>query len=72
MSPTSLLVCFVSLIKSTCETKKNVFFYFTLKVLLRQSDFNFSDIQMSWHHQMPKNETGNTFYWITWNINVVW
>ena len=21
---------------------------------------------------MPKHETGNTFYWITWEVNIVW
>ena len=34
--------------------------------------FNFSYIQMSWQYQMPKNETRNTFYWITWEVNTVW
>ena len=23
---------------------------------------------MSWRHQMPKHETRNTFYWITWEV----
>ena len=40
--------------------------------LLRYSDFNFSDIQMSWRHQVLKHETRNTFYWITWEVNTVW
>ena len=31
-----------------------------------------SDIQMSWRHQMPKHESQNTFYWITWEVNTVW
>ena len=30
------------------------------------------DIQMSWHNQMPKHETRNTYYWITWEANTVW
>ena len=35
-------------------------------------DFNFSDIQMSWYHQMPKHEVRNTFHWITWAVNTIW
>ena len=27
---------------------------------------------MSWRHQMPKHETWNTFYWITWEVNTIW
>ena len=27
---------------------------------------------MPWYHQMPKNETRNTFYWITWEVNAIW
>ena len=34
--------------------------------------FKFPDIQVSWRHQMPKHETGNIFYWITWEVNTVW
>ena len=62
------LVCFVSLKKKTCETRKNIF------TLLRKGswDFNFSDIQMSWRHQMSKLETQNRFHWITWEVNKVW
>ena len=48
VSATFLLVCFVCLKKSTCETKKDVF-YFTLKALfvLEISSFNFSGTQIS-------------------------
>ena len=47
LSATFLLVCFLCLQESTCETRKNVF-YFTSKALfvLEISNFNFSDIQM--------------------------
>ena len=64
-----LLVCFLSLKESTCETKKNVF-YFILKAFLfsRKSNFRILDIQISWRHQMPNHQTGNTFYWITWEV----
>ena len=50
-------------------------FFFSLQnffLFLRQSDFNFSNIQMSWRHQMPKHKTRNIFYWITWEVNIVW
>ena len=45
-----------------------------LFLFLRQSDFNFSDIQIPWRHQMPKpkHETQNSFYGITWEVNTVW
>ena len=48
VSATFLLICFVCLIESTFETRKNVF-HFTSKALfvLEISTFNFSDIQMS-------------------------
>ena len=55
VSATFLLVSFVCLKESSCETTKNVFYFI--------SNFTFSDIQMSWSHQMPKRETGNRFYW---------
>ena len=69
VSTTFLLVCIVCLKESICETRKNVF-YFTL--FLRYLNFKFSDIQMSWWHQMPKHETQNTYYWIIWEVNTVW
>ena len=28
----------------------------------------FSDIQVSWRHQMPKHKTKNTFYWINLEV----
>ena len=48
VSATFLLVCFVSLKGTICETRKNVF-YFTSKALfvLEIINFNFSDTQMS-------------------------
>ena len=48
VSATFLLVCFLHLKESTCETRTNVF-YFTSKALfvLEIIKFNFSDIQMS-------------------------
>ena len=45
VSATFLLVCFVCLKESTCETRKNVF-SFTSKALFVLEIINFSDIQM--------------------------
>ena len=28
--------------------------------------------QISWRHQLPKHETSNKFYCITWEVNTVW
>ena len=39
--------------------------------LLRQPNFNFSDIQVSRRHPVPKYEIRNTFYRITWKVNIV-
>ena len=39
--------------------------------LLRQPNFNFSDIQVSRSHPVPKYEIRNTFYRITWKVNIV-
>ena len=35
-------------------------------------NFNFSDIQVSWLHQMPMHETWSTYYWITWEVHTAW
>ena len=53
--------------------KENVFFISLQKLFsfLRLPDFNFSDIRMSWRHQMPKHDTRNIFYGITWEVNTV-
>ena len=59
VSATFLLVCFVCLKESTCETRK--IFFVSLRELFSffffGSNLNFSDIQTSWRHQMPKHET---------------
>ena len=48
-------------------------FHFRVRVrlfsFLRQSNFKFSDIQMSWRYHLSMHETQNTFYWITWEAN---
>ena len=72
MSDTFLLVCFVCLKESNCETRKNVF-YFSSKALFVLEIINFSGIQMTWRHQMPereKRETRNAFSWITREVNI--
>ena len=37
----------------------------------RKPTFRILDIQVSWRNQMPKHKAGNTFYWITWEINTL-
>ena len=72
VSATFLLVCFVCLTESVCEMRKMFFIsLWKLFLFLRYTNFKFSDIQMSWCHQMPKHETRTTFYWITWKVNTV-
>ena len=70
MSALFLLVCFLCLKESTCENRKNVF-YFTSKAffILEKKFFILLDFQILWCHQMPKHKTRNTFYWITWEVN---
>ena len=60
MSTTFLLDCFPSLKESTCENWKNVS-YFNSKALfvLKKSNFSILDIQIAWHHQMPKHKHQN-------------
>ena len=59
--------------ENSCALYK-IFLISLRKLLLffKQSDFNFSDIYMSWRHQMPEHETWIWFYWITWKVNTVW
>ena len=70
---TFLLVWFLSLNESTCETKKNVFFFSFQKLFSfsRKSNFRILHFQISWCHQMPKHKTRNRFHWITWEVNRV-
>ena len=65
---------FASLFCMSLLKQENMFFISLRKhfSFLRQSDCNFSDIQVSWRHQMPKHEIRNKFYWITWEVNTVW
>ena len=73
VSVTFLLVCFVSLKESPCETRKMIFPLFRKLVLyLEQTNFNFSDVKTSWRHRMHKLETRNIFYYITWEVNTFW
>ena len=56
MAPTFLLVCFLSLKETTCQTRKK------LLLFSRKSEFRTLDVQISWCHQMPKHKNRNTFY----------
>ena len=68
-----LLLCFVNLKESTCETRKNMFCFISKALFVFEIiKFNFSDFQISWRHQMPMLETRNKFHWITWKVNTVW
>ena len=72
VSATFLLVCFLNLKESTCETRKKKFI--SLQKLFsfsRKSNFTILDFQISWRHQMLKHRIRNTFYWITWEVNTV-
>ena len=66
-----IFVCFSVLKESTWETWKNVVSLYKLFSFLRKSNFWILDIQNSWHHQMLKHKTWNTFNWITYKVNTV-
>ena len=73
VSATFFLVCFVYLKENTYETRKSVF-YFTSKTLfileiVKFYLFRYSNDMTS---SMPKHETRNTYYWKTWEVNIVW
>ena len=53
VSATFLVVCFVSLMYSTCETRKGVF-YFTLKALFVLEIINFLTFQIFKSHDVVK------------------
>ena len=70
VSATFLLVCFLSLNESTCQTRKMFFIlHQNICSLSRNSKFRILDIQILWRHQMPKHKIGNTFYWIMWKVS---
>ena len=75
VSVTFRLVCFMS--KGEHLRNKEKYFLFHFKNFFHSWDnlkvkICFSDIQMSLRHQMPKQKTQNTFYWMTWGVNTVW
>ena len=70
MSATFLLVSFLNLKDSNCETRKNVF-RFTWKAFFVLEKIKILTIQISWRHQMPKHKTRNILYWITCDVNTV-
>ena len=66
---TFLLVCFLSLNESFCETRKMFFTSKALFVLEKISkNFRSSNFMTS---SMLKHKTRNIFYWITWGVNIV-
>ena len=49
-------------------------FFISLQKLFsfsRKSSFRILHFEFSWHHQIPKHKTRNTFHWITWEVNTV-
>ena len=50
VAPTFLLVCFLSLKETTCQTRKK------LLLFSRKSKFRTLDVQISWCHQMAKHK----------------
>ena len=50
-----------------------MFFISLQKLILfsRKSNFRISDIQFSLCHEMLMHKTGNTFCWVTWEVNTV-
>ena len=72
MSTTFLLTCFVCLKKNSFRIKKSFLFHLKDSFFHSWDNQIFSDIWMSWRHQIPKHETRNIFYWITWEVNIFW
>ena len=50
--------------KSTCQIKRKMFFISlqNLFSFLRKSNFRILHFEISWHHQIPKHKTRNTFH----------
>ena len=69
VSATFLLICLVSLKESTCETKKNAF-YFTSKVLFVLEILTFQILKC---HDIIKclSMLHETFYWIISEVNTL-
>ena len=72
VSATFLLVCFLSLKKSTSGTrKKDVCFSSKAFSFSIKPKFRILHIQISWRDQMSKHKTRNIFYWIIWEVSTV-
>ena len=70
VSTTFLQVCFLSLSKSTCQARKNVFNWLQkLFLFWRRSNLRILHFQIYLCHQMHKYKTRNTFHWINWEGN---
>ena len=72
VSATFLLVCFLSLNESTCQTRKNVF-CFALKALFVLEKIKF--LSSTFSNFMTSSSAlalnKNTFHWINWEVNTV-
>ena len=74
LSATFLLVSFFISLKESSVKLGIIFFLFHFKssFCYQKNQFlEFSDIQVSWQHQMHKHKTKNTFYWINLKVNSV-
>ena len=73
VSATFLLVCFVRLKKSTCETRKNDFL-FHFESSFRSWDNKILTLSNIKLHDVIKcaNIKHETFYWINWEVKAVW
>ena len=72
VSATFLLVCFLSLNKNTCQTRKMFFIHF--KSSFRSPENQILEFYIFKFHEVIKclkHKTRNTFHWITWEVNKV-
>ena len=68
MSVTFLVVFF----KVNKETFMKLVLFISFQKLFsfsRNSNFRILDIEVSKSHQMPNHKSGNTFHWMTWEVN---
>ena len=64
---------FVLYVEERSLVKQRKIFFISLRKLFHSWDSQILTFQIfKWRHQMPKHETRNTYYWITWEVNTVW
>ena len=66
-----LLVCYLSLKESTCETREKIILFQKHFLFSRKSNFRILDIQPSWYNQMPQHKTKTLFYRIILEVTTV-